>query len=78
MRIVNLNLSTCQSCRETALELHDIITNEKVDIALLSKTWLKEEADEVYVTAMTPNTHKVFLFPGLTTKTDQMVVLQSS
>ena len=62
IKILTLN---CQSCREVASEISDIILNEDIDIALLTETWLRENGDEAYITTLTPNTYEIFSFPRL-------------
>ena len=44
---------------------------KKIDIALLSETWLRNEGDEAYITSLTPNNYKLFSFPCVKQKTDQ-------
>ena len=62
IKILTLN---CQSCRETASDLHDILLNEKIDIALLSEKWFRDEGDEAYITALTPNGYIISSFPSI-------------
>ena len=43
IKILTMN---CQSCREVASDLNELMTEEQVDIGLLCETWLRDEGDE--------------------------------
>ena len=65
LRIMSLN---CQSCREISSNLYDIFTDENIDVAFLTETWLREEGDEVYIANLTQKTYRIASFPRLDTK----------
>ena len=60
LKVLSLN---CQSVRGIASELNDTLTSEKVDIAVLTETWLKAEGDEAFITALTSDNYKYIPFP---------------
>ena len=66
----NLNILAlnCQSIRESASLLHDRFTDDNIDIAVLTETWLKPEGDEAFITSLVGSEYKLFSFPRLSGK----------
>ena len=64
IKILTMN---CQSCREVASDLNELMTEEQVDIGLLCETWLRDEGDEAVITSLTNNNFDFKSFPRLNT-----------
>ena len=52
-----------QSARNSAPDIHEIIVDNKLDILMLTETWLKPEGDEYTISAMTPSGYVCHSFP---------------
>ena len=52
-----------QSCRQIVNDLSEIIIENNLDILMLTETWLYEQGDEAYITAMTPPGYTCHSFP---------------
>ena len=63
----NMNLKwmcfNAQSCRQIVNDLFEIIVENNLDILMLTETWLYEQGDEAYITAMTPPGYTCHSFP---------------
>ena len=60
---LNVLALNCQSVRDIASTLHDRLLDERIDIAILTETWLKEEDDEAYLSELAGNDFKIISFP---------------
>ena len=60
LKVLSFN---CQSCREIATKLHDLIMSEYVDIVMLTETWLYANGDEAFMAALTPAGYDLRSFP---------------
>ena len=65
LKLMSLN---CQSCREIANDLHDILIDEDIDVAFLTETWLRDEGDEAHIANLTQKNYSIASFPRLDTK----------
>ena len=52
-----------QSARTIASDIHELIVDNKLDILLLTETWLKPEGDENTISTMTPTGYVCRSFP---------------
>ncbi|XP_072037652.1 uncharacterized protein [Amphiura filiformis] len=52
-----------QSCRQIATDISEIISDNDLDILMLTETWLYAEGDEAYESAMTPHGYDSYSFP---------------
>ena len=51
-----------QSCRLIATDISEIITDNDLDVLMLTETWLYPN-DEAYISAMTPHGYDCYSFP---------------
>ncbi|XP_072028205.1 uncharacterized protein [Amphiura filiformis] len=52
-----------QSCRQIATDIVEIITDNNLDLVMLTETWLYEKGDEPYMSLMTPHGFNCHSFP---------------
>lgn len=52
-----------QSCRQIATDIHDLITESKIDVLMMTESWLYPVGDEAYIVAMTPAGYDFRSFP---------------
>ena len=52
-----------QSARNIASDIHEIIVDNKLDILMITETWLKPEGDEYTISTMTPTGYVCRSFP---------------
>ena len=60
---IRITAFNAQSSRNKTTSIHDLITDEKCDICLLSETWLQASGDEPNIAALTPPGFQLKSFP---------------
>ena len=60
LKVHNLN---CQSCRNKATDIHDLVLEKSADVLILTETWMRQQGDEAITTCMTPAGYHCYSFP---------------
>ena len=62
-KLLKLLYSNAQSCRQKAIEIHDLIVDSNIDLDFMTETWLYEQGDEAYIADLTPSGYEFYSFP---------------
>ena len=65
IKVLSFNV---QSVRGKAIDIHELIIDLDIDIALLSETWLYPSGDETFIAALTPPGYEFRSFPRSTSR----------
>ena len=68
---LNLGYMNIQSLNHKENIIENLILNKRLDLMILTETWLKVAGDECRVSQMTPNNFSTHSFPRLTTQPEE-------
>ena len=65
---IHISLWNCRSACNKTNDIHELIIDTNIDILCLTETWIKENADESIIKALTPDSYICKSYPRLNRK----------